>query len=221
MNHTNSLYINTSALTGGSVYGALGWTGYGVYGKNSTGYAGYFSGKARVTGYLTKSGGGFQIDHPLDPANKYLNHSFVDSPDMMNVYNGNVICDEDGGAVVSLPDYFAALNRDFRYQLTCIGGFAEVYIAEEFSDNQFTIAGGYPGLKVSWQITGIRQDPFANANRPEVEEDKPDEELGKYIHPALYDMPASAGIDDEHDRLKEVRFDSKRKKVESTEDAER
>ena len=32
----------------------------------------------------------FVIDHPLDPANKYLSHCSVESPDVMNLYNGNV-----------------------------------------------------------------------------------------------------------------------------------
>jgi hypothetical protein len=95
-----------------------------------------------VIGNLSKGGGSFKIDHPLDPANKYLYHSFVESPDMMNVYNGNVVLDANGEAVVVLPDWFEALNRDFRYQLTCIGGFAPVYIAEEIANNQFKIAGG-------------------------------------------------------------------------------
>ena len=60
----------------------------------------------------------------LDPANKYLYHSFVESPDMMNVYNGNVVTDKRGMATVVLPEYFEALNSDFRYQLTVIGRFA-------------------------------------------------------------------------------------------------
>ena len=44
---------------------------------------------------LSKSIGTFKIDHPLDPANKYLSHSFVELPDMMNIYNGNVMTDAE------------------------------------------------------------------------------------------------------------------------------
>ena len=55
---------------------------------------GYFGGNLNVTGNLTKGSGWFKIDHPLDPENKYLSHSFVESPDMMDVYNGNVITDK-------------------------------------------------------------------------------------------------------------------------------
>ena len=126
-----------------------------------------------VLGNLTKSSGSFRIDHPLDPENKYLYHSFVESPDMMNVYNGNAVLDGDGSVDVELPDYFQALNIDYRYQLTAMGGPGpNLYIAEEIQDNQFSIAGGAPGMKVSWQVTGIRNDKYARENRIQVEVDK-------------------------------------------------
>ena len=84
---------------------------------------------------------------------------------MMNIYNGNVMLDENGEAVVELPEWFEALNRDFRYQLTCIGGFSPVYVASEIADNRFKIAGGKQGLKVSWQVTGHQARPGC---RPEA-----------------------------------------------------
>jgi hypothetical protein len=179
----------------GAAYSTYG-TNVGVYGytKSATGYAGYFEGAVRVTGYLYKSGGGFQIDDPLDPANKYLNHSFVESPDMKNVYDGVVVLDEEGAATVQLPEWFGALNRDFRYQLTCVGGFAPVFIAKEISGNFFTIAGGKPGLKVSWQVTGIRKDPWANSHRIPVEQDKPDKDKGQYLYPPGFGQPESKAI---------------------------
>jgi len=176
----------------------------GVYGEVTTAatnaYAGYFNGKVNVvgalnvTGALTKGSGTFLIDHPLDPDNKYLYHSFVESPDMMNVYNGVAVAGGDGRAVVELPSYFEALNKDFRYQLTCIGGFAPVYVAEEVHGNTFVIAGARPGLKVSWQVTGIRKDPYAEQNRivPEVEKDVADR--GQYLYPAAYGLPAERAI---------------------------
>ena len=131
------------------------------------------NGNMLIYGTLSKSAGSFKIDHPLDPANKYLQHSFVESPDMMNIYNGNVLLDDNGKATVSLPDWFEALNRDFRYQLTCIGGFAPICVAQKISGDQFTIAGGSPGLEVSWQVTGIRKDAYAEAHRIPVETNKP------------------------------------------------
>ena len=152
------------------------------------------NGDVVIAGNLTKGGGAFRIDHPLDPTDRYLSHSFVESPDMMNVYNGNAVLDEKGEAVVNLPAYFEALNRDFRYQLTCLGSFAPVYVAEEIAGNKFRIAGGTPGLKISWQVTGVRQDPYALKNPIVVEEEKPKGERGSYLHPGAYGQPEPKAV---------------------------
>ncbi len=193
-----------SNVSQGTHWGALYAVNYGtspaIYASASGDLAAYFDGAVyiadslHVVGHLSKGSGSFKIDHPLDPDNKYLYHSFVESPDMMNVYNGNVVLDGSGEARVDLPEWFETLNRDFRYQLTCIGGFAPVYIAEKISNNRFAIAGGQPGLEVSWQVTGIRQDAFAEKNRIPVEEEKPVEQRGKYLHPKAYDLPETMGI---------------------------
>jgi hypothetical protein len=199
---------NNYGYIGGPTYGVYGYSlsGQGVCGSTTSGLAGYFIGNVEVTGNLTKSTGSFKIDHPLDPENKYLYHSFIESPDMMNVYNGNVTLDKNGEAVVELADYFDALNRDFRYQLTCIGGFAPVYVAEEISENKFKIAGGKRGMKVSWQVTGIRQDAYAKANPIVVEENKSIEERGYYLHPTAYGLPEEKAIESLHNpRLSEAR----------------
>ncbi len=173
-------------------------TNYGVYGYGSGGssnYAGYFQGNVLVGGTLSKAAGSFKIDHPLDPAGKTLSHSFVESPDMMNVYNGNVVLDVGGSAWVEMPDWFAALNRDFRYQLTAVGAPGpNLYIAEKVTGNRFKIAGGAADLEVSWQVTGIRQDAYANAHRIPVEELKTDKDSGRYLHPQLFGQPESEGI---------------------------
>jgi hypothetical protein len=196
----------TSGLSGTAVFGSGGEygvdgeaanpTAIGVYGRNSWGYtAGYFQGNVNVNGTLSKSGGSFKIDHPLDPANKYLSHSFVESPDMKNIYDGVTVLDGNGEAVVQLPDWFEALNRDFRYQLTAIGAPGpNLYIAQEVSGNQFKIAGGAAGNKVSWQVTGIRQDAYANTHRIPVEEAKPANERGLYLHPELFGQPAEKQV---------------------------
>jgi hypothetical protein len=114
----------------------------------------------------------FKIDHPLDP-NKYLVHASVESPNMMNIYNGNVTLDSTTGkAEVVLPAYFEALNKDFQYQLTCVGGKGVVWVDKEIANNRFMIAGDTPGRKVSWQVTGIRHDTWANANPLQVEVQK-------------------------------------------------
>jgi len=133
----------------------------GVYGTTdlntpaTTRYAGYFEGPVGVTGNLlvngtlSKAAGTFKIDHPQDPANKYLIHSFVESPDMMNVYNGNITTDANGLAVVELPAYFETLNRDVRYQLTPIGQFAQCMVKEKVSGNRFVIQTDKPNVEVS------------------------------------------------------------------------
>jgi hypothetical protein len=154
-----------------------------------------FEGPVEVLGSLTKPAGSFKIDHPLDPANRYLYHSFVESPDMMNIYNGSVTLDARGEATVEMPQWFEALNRDFQYQLTCIGGYAPVYIADELKNNSFRIAGGKPGMKISWQVTGVRQDAWANAHRIAVEEDKPASERGFYLHPEVFGLPQERAVE--------------------------
>jgi hypothetical protein len=185
------VYGRSTASDGTGVMGEAntGTSAKGVYGRSTTGYAGYFAGTVNIVGTLIKSSGSFRIDHPLDPANKYLYHSFVESPDMKNIYDGTVVLDKHGEAVVTLPDWFEALNRDFRYQLTCVGGYAPVYVAEEVHHNAFKIAGGKPGLKVSWQLTGIRHDPWADDHRIPVEEAKPAAEQGTYLYPQGYVQP--------------------------------
>ena len=195
----------TGAATYYGVYGAAsGGTGvkiglsgyadgqgsnYGVYGQaysGSVNRAGYFAGDVEVTGTIYKSAGLTSVDHPDDPANKYLRQADVVSDDYRAVYDGTVILDATGAAEVSLPAWVESFCGDFRYQLTCVGGYAPVYIASEMADGRFTIAGGKPGLKVCWQVTGLRHDQFAQTNPIEVEKKKSGTEAGKYLHPELF-----------------------------------
>lgn len=172
-------------------------TNYGVYGQASgasTNYAGWFQGNVNIVGSIAKSSGTFRIDHPQDPENKYLIHSFVESPDMMNVYNGNIITDSTGTAIVQLPGYFEAENIDFKYQLTVIGTFAQAIVAEEIQNNQFVIKTDKPNVKVSWQVTGVRNDPYAQKHRVVPEVEKAPEDKGKYLIPELYGKPANLTI---------------------------
>jgi hypothetical protein len=199
----NSVSVYGFNKKGTSIYGRVS-TGEAIYGdnedSNTTGFAGYFRGRVQMTqdltvvGNIAKGSSTFKIDHPLDPTNKYLNHSVVESPDMMNMYNGTIILDASGEAVVKLPNYFDALNSDFRYSLTPIGAFAPVYIKEEVKNNTFVIAGGTPGIKISWQITGIRKDKFAEKYRIIVEQEKSKEEKGKYMHPEVYGKSVEEGV---------------------------
>jgi trimeric autotransporter adhesin len=168
--------------------------GDGLFAQSNGGFAAFFLGDVDVDGRLSKAGGSFKIDHPLDPADKYLYHSFVESPDMMNVYNGNVVTDGRGRAVVQMPEWFEALNRDFRYQLTTIGQFAQAMVASKMSNNTFVIQTDKPNVEVSWQVTGIRHDAWADANRIPVEEMKADKERGLYLHPELFGAPREKSI---------------------------
>lgn len=220
---TTGLLGYSDGLNGNGVYGEcsngtaypLGVWGVSMRGSpnsdgytNTNGYAGYFglasvpnSGYVRVlnnieiVGNMTAGTKSFMIDHPLDPENKYLLHSCVESPDMMNIYNGVVTTDEKGEAWVKLPDYFEALNKDYRYQLTPIGQFAQCIILKEIENNQFLIKTDKPNVKVSWQVTGVRQDPVANKYRIITEVEKKPEEKGYYLHPECYGKPRSKFVD--------------------------
>jgi len=197
MAQAENFSINTGFSFGVYATAFDGETAYGIYASAASAtvnYAGYFAGNVNVTGTLSKGGGSFRIDHPLDPENKYLQHSFVESPDMMNVYNGNVVTDANGYATVTLPEYFEILNKDFRYQLTVIGEFAQAIVAEKVTGNWFTIRTDIPNMEVSWQVTGIRKDKWAEANRIQVELDKPDNEKGLYLHHEEYNMPIEKSV---------------------------
>jgi hypothetical protein len=137
----------------------------------------------------------FHIDHPLDPANKYLDHASIESSEVLNMYTGNIVLDGKGEARVQMPAWFGALNADFRYQLTAIGAPGpNLYIADEVRNNGFRIAGGSPGMKVSWQITCLRQDAHMKVHPFVVEREKPAAERGYYIHPELFGAPKEKGI---------------------------
>jgi len=207
-----TVYNNSSAY---GVYGQAGnhsnlgvGTKYAIYGTASNGatnYAGYFSsGNVNVVNMLSKGGGTFKIDHPLDPENKILFHSFVESPDMMNIYNGNITTDANGDAVIEMPAYFNALNAEFRYQLTTIGSFAQVMVSEKINGNSFKIKSNAPNVEVSWMVTGIRKDAFANQHRVQVEVEKNADEKGKYIHPTAFGLPESRGIDFANEEAKRL-----------------
>ncbi len=124
-----------------------------------------FNGALSITGALSKLAGTFVIDHPLYPFTKLLYHSFVESPDAKNLYDGIAALDEKGEVTIALPDYFEALNKDFRYQFFPHGeAMPNLYVKEEVNDNRFVIAGGVPGGEITWQVTGTRHDPYIVAN---------------------------------------------------------
>lgn len=132
----------------------------------------------------------FHIDHPLDPENKYLFHASVESNELKTIYDGTVQLDARGEATINLPEWFQALNGNFRYQLTAIGASAPgLFVSQPVANNRFSIAGGKPNMTVSWQVTGVRHDAYATARPLTVEVDKPAHERGTYLDPGVFGAP--------------------------------
>jgi len=175
-------------------YGPDGIDAYANSNSDGISYAGYFTGDVVVTGTLSSGVKDFKIDHPQDPANKYLVHASIESSEMVNIYSGNVKTDANGKASVQLPKWFESLNSDFRYQLTPVGQFAQAIVASEITQNQFTIQTDKPNVKVSWQVTGVRQDAYAKAHPLVVEPSKEAGLRGYYLHPELFGAPAEKNI---------------------------
>jgi hypothetical protein len=189
--------FNGAGVSGFSLNGVGVQARGGTIGLTASGstFAGDFAGNVRVTGMLTKGGGGFKIDHPLDQEKRYLSHSFVESPEMKNLYDGVAVLDADGQATVALPDWFEALNESIRYQLTPLGGPAPgLHISRTLADGRFSIAGGEPRQEVCWQVTGVRRDAWARAHPLVVEEAKEPEEQGYYLHPQAHGQPAERDL---------------------------
>jgi hypothetical protein len=164
----------------------------------TAGFAGLFGGAVEVQGNFNVTGGGtknFKIDHPLDPENKYLYHAAIESSEVLNVYSGNITTDENGEAVVTLPEWFETINRDFRYQLTVIGTFAQAMVGNKIKDNRFQIKTNAANVEVSWQVTGLRSDAAILKHPFKVEEDKPQAERGSYLAPEAYDQPEERSIE--------------------------
>ncbi len=191
-----SVGVHGKVNSGYGVYGEATGSGnpnYGVFGASGSSPAAYgvfAAGRIGASGTKT-----FMIDHPADPEEKYLLHYSLESPEPQNVYNGVVQLNADGEAAVRLPDYFELINADFRYQLTAIGGPAPLlHIASEIEHGVFTIAGGMPGMKVSWEVKARRNDRFVQQMGAPVEMHKGPAERGLYLMPQLYGQPESKRI---------------------------
>jgi len=159
---------------------------------NNLGVQGDITAHGNLTAFGVKQ---FKIDHPLDPENRYLYHAAIESSEVLNIYSGNVVTNQNGEAVVLLPDWFEAINRDFRYQLTVVGTFAQAIVADEIQNNRFKIRTNAAGVRVSWQVTGVRSDAAIRKHPFKVEEDKPERERGTYLIPDAYGQPEDRGLD--------------------------
>jgi hypothetical protein len=195
----NGGYFEGTGPDGTGVLGQAfaGASPIGVWGVSSA-YAGYFNGNVTVVGNLNVTGTkNFQIDDPLDPANKYLVHAAIESDQALDVYSGNVTTDGSGLAVVQLPAWLDEINTDFRYQLTVVGEQdwdARAGVYHELANNQFTIRTDRPGVKVSWQVTARRDDPYMRAHPFQAEQAKSGEDQGKYVEPQAYGKSAADSI---------------------------
>ena len=69
---------------------------------------------------------------------------------------------------------------------------------QKVQNNRFRIAGGTPGLEVSWQVSGVRSDPYSQLNQFEVEVDKSLEDRGFYRAPSAYGRGEDASIYKKH-----------------------
>ncbi len=195
---TNGTNNDNPGVSGLGNVGVLGTsnnaTGFGLLSADDVGAVGglFANGNLAVGG--TKN---FRIDLPSDPANKYLYHFSIESDEVLNIYRGNIVLDANGQATVTLADYVADVNTNFSYNLTAIGGSAPgLYVASEFNNGTFQIAGGVPGQKISWQLTGERNDPYLQQNPQQklAVRNKPAHEVGFYVHPQAYGFDASKGV---------------------------
>ena len=207
----NGTVGKTSYSTGMAVYGenadaiaplgngiGVGGSGYyGVVGEDM--YAGSVTGAYGVlsSGNLGATGTKtFLIDHPTDPDNKILRHFSIESNEVLNVYRGTTAFDANGEAVIQLPDYFDAINKNPSYQLTPIGAPAQLYIKKKIQNNNFVVAGGQPGMEVSWIVTAERNDAYLQ-KYPEQKNTvilKRENQRGKYFMPELFGLPKEKSI---------------------------
>lgn len=196
-------WFESASSSGRGLYAiAVSSTGfnYGVRGVSMSpdGYGVYSGGNLGASG--TKA---FRIDHPFDPENKYLLHYAAESPMPQNFYVGNVVTDAQGYAWVALPDYFAEINRNFKYQLTVVGkSFAQAVVWEEVKNNRFQIRTDAPNVKVSWRVDADRNDLYVRNRPPKDVVEKEGADRGTYQHPELYGYGPERGMDYDGERQK-------------------
>jgi hypothetical protein len=189
--------VGLATATTGAAMGVWGDTrssfsgAYGVLGVEPSGGSGH---AVYGLGSLTATNKLFQIDHPLNPETHYLNHFCTEAPEPLNAYSGNVTTDAHGYAIVQLPPYFESINRDFRYQLTVIGQFAQAIVAEKIRNNRFVIRTDKPNVEVSWRVEALRNDRYVQRYGFQTEQEKEDEIKGKYLYPELYGQPKERAI---------------------------
>ncbi|MFP4459449.1 MAG: hypothetical protein ACLFSQ_07670 [Candidatus Zixiibacteriota bacterium] len=152
------------------------------------------TGNLTVSGSISKGGGSFLIDHPDDPENKTLRHNFVESPENLCVYRGEVELDESGEAKVEMPDYYKSLVDESGATVhpTPVG--RPFMVGYEWEQDRLSfVLYGDPGRKVSYIIYADRDDPVIHHIERPVVEEKPDQEKGYLINPDAYGYPKEKG----------------------------
>lgn len=189
-----------------------GFNSCGVYARNDTpdgigiasaGLIASDGGQADNTaiyayGDIAGSSKSFIIDHPIDPANKYLKHFSIESDEVLLIYRGQAILDENGKAYIELKDYQKAISKNITYSLTPIGSPTIFYVEEEVDEaGLFVIAGDKPGAKVNWTIYAERDDAYFKAypSKKVIEIEKTEETKGFYIHPVAHGKTTKEGLD--------------------------
>lgn len=160
---TTSIFGSNKVVAGTSSYGG----GASLYCEGTC----VVTNNLNVGGTLSKSGGTFDIPHPLDPS-KRLIHSFLEGPRCDLVYRNSVVL-QNGTAVVDLdlecvfdtesamtPGTFEKLvaNPDVYFQNQSTFDRVRGYVQGKFlhieCENPESTA------KISWMVIGERQDAF-------------------------------------------------------------
>ena len=177
--------------------GASGAGSVGVAGEQGNGasYSGYFYGDVHIDGTLTNPAPIIQMDHPDAPADRYFQRAPVAAFELLSTISGNTVTGADGRVTVKVPLLFARYHTDVRYQLTPLGHSTDLHVAVELDGRgRFVIAADQYGLRVSWQLTGVRSDPAALRQPLRVDATKPVRYRGRYVQPSLYGQPRSRSL---------------------------
>lgn len=180
---------NSATGIGVSAYGN-GTNAFGLYASGSntgiSGVAAAVNGNLHVSGSILKGGGGFRIDHPQDPENKYLIHSFVEAPKATNIHRGETVLDAKGNATVKLPAYWESANENGLVNLTAVGCAMPGLFASRIVNGTFNIQGGAASQTVNWVVMSDRSDVWAKTYDPGVEVEKSNDKKGLFLNPELH-----------------------------------
>jgi hypothetical protein len=127
------VFGSSLAADGNGVIGEAnnGSDAYGVWGRSTSGYAGYFEGNVQVIGNLAATGTKpFIQAHPTDPSKEIVYVALEGGEAGTYVRGvGQVV---NGKAMIALPEHFALVtnNQDLSVQLTPRGAWLQLYVVE-------------------------------------------------------------------------------------------